>query len=211
MTANGTAAESQGQAMLPLRSGDRVALYVDDLAPVPAAVVDTTPLQATLLLGEGAMPARLLHRRTAAIERFWEGRRFRGEGVLAMTMGRRGQIREDTVVLHFGPQQRRATPRVGAVLPVTLVPTESPVGPARALTLDVSTRGALVRSPTPIRPGSPLQVHLQLPGEELPVPAAGAVVRRTESGLLGVRLDRMRDGDRALVERWLRAQSPRPA
>lgn len=211
MTANGTAAESQGQAMLPLRSGDRVALYVDDLAPVPAAVVDTTPLQATLLLGEGAMPARLLHRRAAAIERFWEGRRFRGEGVLAMTMGRRGQIREDTVVLHFGPQQRRATPRVGAVLPVTLVPTESPVGPARALTLDVSTRGALVRSPTPIRPGSPLQVHLQLPGEELPVPAAGAVVRRTESGLLGVRLDRMRDGDRALVERWLRAQSPRPA
>lgn len=203
-------AASSPQAMLPLRSGDRVALHVEELVPVAATVVDTTPLQATLLLGEGAMPARLLHRREAAIERFWEGRRFRGEGVLAMTMGRRGKIRDDTVVLHFGPQQRRATPRVGAVLPVTLVPTESPVGPARALTLDVSTRGALVRSPTPLKTGAPLQVHLQLPGEELPVPAAGAVVRRTDTGLLGVRLDRMRDSDRALVEQWLRAQAPRP-
>jgi hypothetical protein len=96
-----------------------------------------------------------------------------------------------------------------AVLPVTLVPVEGPIGPTRALTVDVSTRGALVRGPAPLPSGTAVHVHLQLPDEELPIPAAGEVVRRTESGLLGVRLDRMRPGDRALVEAWLRGRLAR--
>jgi hypothetical protein len=83
---------------------------------------------------------------------------------------------------------------------------ESPVGPARALTLDVSTHGALVRSPAALQQGAPVQVHLQLPYEELPIPAAGTVVRRTDGGLLGVRLDRMRDSDRRLVDAWVQRQ-----
>jgi hypothetical protein len=48
-------------------------------------------------------------------------------------------------------------------------------------------------------------MHLQLPGEELPIPAAGAVVRRTDDGLLGVHLDKMRPHDRKLVDEWIRS------
>ena len=66
--------------------------------------------------------------------------------------------------------------------------------------------GALLRSGSALDRGAEVQVHLQLPGEELPIPAAGAVVRRTDNGLLGVRLDRMRDADRELVDRWIRGQ-----
>ena len=192
---------------LPLRAHDRVALLVDDVHAFPAVVVATAREEATLVLGPGALPTRMLHRRRASLERSHEGRRFVGEGTLSMAVGRRGSVLEDAVVFHFGAPQRRSEPRAPAVLPVTLVPMTEPVAPARALTLDVSPGGVLVRSAASLEQGSELQLHLQLPNEELPVPAAGAVVRRTSDGLLGVRLDRMRDADRALVERWLRGQS----
>jgi hypothetical protein len=194
--------------LIPLRAPDRVVLLVDELPAVPATVVATGRAEATLLLdAEVGLPARMLHRRRAALERMQEGRRFRGEGDLAMAEGRRGRVRDDTVVFHFRPAQRRAAPRTAAVLPVTLVPLDAPVSPARALTLDISSGGALVRSGAPLERGSEIQLHLQLPSEELPVPAAGAIVRRTPEGLLGVRLDRMRDADRALVDAWMRGQS----
>jgi PilZ domain len=206
--------------MLPLRAHDPVALLVEDLPALTATVVGTDAGAATLLLGDGALPARMLHRRRAAVERAHDGRRFRGVGTLAMAVGRRGHVREDTVIFHFGEAlagaaapaglpQRRALPRTPAVLPVTLVPLTAPIAPARALTLDVSTGGALVRSGATLDRGAEAHLHLQLPGEELPVPAAGAIVRRTAEGLLGVRLDRMRPADRALVERWLRGHGRR--
>ena len=192
--------------ILPLRARDRVALLVEDLPAVAATVAGIGREQVTLLLDAAALPARMLHRRAAALERAHEGRRFRGEGVLAMAVGQRGAVRDDAVVFHFGAAQRRARPRTPAVLPVTLVPMTEPVPPARALTLDLSVSGALLRSGSSLERGAEVQVHLQLPGEELPVPAAGAVVRRTADGLLGVRLDRMRDADRELVDRWIRGQ-----
>ena len=192
--------------LLTLRARDRVALLVEDLPALAATVVGTGRAQVTLLLDRAALPARMLHRRSASLERAHEGRRFRGEGTLAMTVGDRGTVRDDTVVFHFGTAQRRAQPRTPAVLPVTLVPMTTPVPPARALTLDLSASGALLRSGSALERGAEVQVHLQLPGEELPVPAAGAVVRRTDKGLLAVRLDRMRDADRELVDRWIRGQ-----
>jgi hypothetical protein len=198
---------SAAPEILPLRARDRVALLVDDLPAVAATVVGTGREQATLLLDRAVLPARMLHRRRAALERALDGRRFRGEGTLAMAVGQRGSVRDDTIVFHFGSAQRRAQPRTPAVLPVTLVPMTEPVPPARALTLDLSASGALLRSGSSLERGAEVQVHLQLPGEELPVPAAGAVVRRTAQGLLGVRLDRMRDADRELVERWIRGQA----
>ena len=192
--------------MLPLRAPDRVVLLVDALPALPATVVATGPAAATLLLDTGALPARVLHRRRGALERTHDGVRFRGEGDLAMAEGRRGRVRDDTVVFHFRAPSRRAERRAPAVLPVTLVPMDEPISPARALTLDISTGGALVRSAAPLESGSAVQLHLQLPEEELPVPAAGAVVRRTPDGLLGVRLDRMRPADRALVDAWIRGR-----
>jgi hypothetical protein len=192
--------------MLPLRAPDRVVLLVDELGAQPATVVATAKSSATLLLDDGAMPARILHRRRGALERTHEGRRFRGEGDVALAEGRLGRVRDDTVVFHFRPASRRADPRAPAVLPVTLVPMDAPISPARALTLDISTGGALVRSAAPLEQGSSLHLHLQLPDEELPIPAAGAVVRRTPEGLLGVRLDRMRPADRELVDAWIRGQ-----
>ena len=195
------------ERIIRLRPNDGVALLVDELPAVPALVVATTREQATLVLRGDTLPARMLHRRHAAVERAHEGKRFRGEGTLSMVVGRRGRVLDDTVTLHFGPPQRRASDRVPAVLPVTLVPMSAPVSPARALTLDVSRGGVLVRSAAELERGADVQLHLQIPAEELPIPAAGAVVRRTGDGLLAVRLDTMRPHDRELVEAWLRGQS----
>lgn len=198
---------------LSLRVHDRVALLVHALAPLPATVAATERTQATLVLeGGGPIPARMLHRRPAAIETALHGRRYRAEGQLAMVAGRRGRAREDAVAFHFvdgTPRMRRREERTPAVLPVTLVPMHAAVPPTRGLTLNVSPGGALLRGPEALDRGEELLLHLHLPGEDLPVPAKGEVVRRTDDGLLGVRLDRMRDADRALVLRWVADQSDR--
>jgi hypothetical protein len=152
----------------------------------------------------------MLHRRPAAIETAVEGRRYRGEGELAMASGRRGRVRDDTVVFHFekaGAPLRRQHERSPAVLPVTVVPIRAQLPPARALTVDISAYGALVRTPGQMASGQELLLHLQLPTEELPIPAAGEVVRRTPDGLVGVRLDKMRPADRDLVIEWIRGRS----
>ena len=197
---------------LSLRVHDRVALLVDAFAPLPATVAATERTQATLVLDGGPFPARMLHRRPAAIETALHGRRFRAEGELTMVAGRRGKVREDAVAFHFGDDRTPLRPRetrAPAVLPVTLVPVRAEVPPARGLTLNVSASGALVRGPAALGDGQELLLHLHLPTEELPIPAKGEVVRHTAEGLLGVRLDKMRASDRELVLRWVAAQSIR--
>lgn len=204
--------------VMSLRARDRVALMIDAFAPLPATVAAAEPAQATLLLdGGGAIPARMLHRRPAAIETAIHGRRYRAEGELAMVAGYRGKAREDAIAFHFsdardGRDGRRLRPRedrTPAVLPVTLVPIHAELPPARGLTLNVSPHGALLRGPSALAHGHELLMHLHLPTEELPIPAKGEIVRKTPDGLVGVRLDKMRPADRELVLRWVAAQSIR--
>lgn len=196
---------------VPLRVHDRVALLVEDFAPLPARIAATERAHATLVLDEAPIPARMLHRRPAAIEAAVDGRRFRADGHLAMVAGRRGRAREDALAFHFGggapPRLRPRETRAPAVLPVTLVPVRAELPPARGLTLNVSASGALLRGPDALQSGHELLLHLHLPDEELPIPAKGEVVRRTGDGLVGVRLDRMRETDRDLVLRWIAGQS----
>jgi hypothetical protein len=195
--------------VLSLRVRDRVALIVDAFAPLPATVAATASTQATLVLDGAAVPARMLHRRPAAIETSVDGRRFRADGELAMVAGRRGKAREDAIAFHFsaGAPLRRRETRAPAILPVTLVPVRAELPPARGLTLNVSASGALLRGPDGLASGQELLLHLHLPTEDLPIPAKGEVVRRTGDGLFGVRLDRMRETDRELVLRWVAGQS----
>ena len=198
--------------LLPLRARDHVALLVDAMPALAATVVDTSRHEATLLLGDASLPARMLHRRTAVIETHADGRRYRGEGQLAMASGRRGRVRDDTVVFHFASGRtslRRVHLRAPAVLPVTMVPVHAELPPTRTQTVDISAGGALVRATAPVPHGEELLLHLSLPDEDLPIPAAGEVVRRTADGLLGVRLDRMRPADRDLVVRWIQEQAER--
>lgn len=195
--------------VLPLRPRDRVALLVEAFPSIPATVVSTTRTEATLFLDAGAPPARVLHRRAAALGVTVDRRRYRGDGFLAM-VARRGKVRDDAIAFHFTNDEsplRRVHVRAPAVLPVTLVPIRAPLPPSRALTVDLSAGGALVRGPAGLADGTPLLLHLELPGEELPIPAKGAVVRHTADGLAGVRLDTMRDADRALVVDWVLRQA----
>jgi hypothetical protein len=194
---------------MSLRVNDRVALVVDAFGPLPATVAATAQDAATLVLGDQPVPPRVLHRRAAAIETAAGGRRYRAEGQLAMAAGARGRAREDAVVFHFAPPAappRRVHERAPAILPVTVVPMHAELPPARGLTLNVSGGGALVRGPSRLRSGAELLLHIELPDEELPIPARGAVVRADGDGLLGVRLDRMRAADRDLVMAWVRDQ-----
>lgn len=152
---------------MPLRARAQVALVADAFPALPATVVTTTRSDATLLLGPEVRGAV-------------EGRRFRGEAEIAMVTGRRGRVRDDTVVLRFSscaPGLRRVHPRAPAVLPATVVPVGSRLAPAPA------------------------------PAPTLDLNAGGAVVRRTSEGLLGVRLDRMRPADRDLVIRWIQGRA----
>jgi hypothetical protein len=201
---------------MSLRARDRVALMVDAFSPLAATVAAADPTQAMLVLdGPGAVPARMLHRRPAAIETAMRGRRYRAEGELAMVAGARGKAREDAVAFHFrdagpGRDGRRLRPReerTPAILPVTLVPMHAQLPPARALTLNVSPGGALLRGGSALADGQELLLHLHLPTEELPIPAKAEIVRKTADGLLGVRLDKMRPADRDLVLRWVESQS----
>ncbi|HEV3001474.1 MAG TPA: PilZ domain-containing protein [Solirubrobacteraceae bacterium] len=198
---------------MSLRVRDRVALLVEDFAPLAATIAATDRAHATLVLDDrGPVPARMLHRRAAAIETAVDGRRYRADGELAMVAGRRGRAREDAIGFHFraaGPRLRPREARAPAVLPVTLVPVHAELPPARGLTLNVSASGALLRGPAALDSGHELLLHLHLPSEELPIPARGEVVRRTGDGLLGVRLDRMRPADRELVVRWIAEQAGR--
>jgi hypothetical protein len=155
------------------------------------------------------VPARVLHRKPAAIEVTVEHRRYRGDGFLAM-VARRGKVRDDAIAFHFTNEEspvRRVYTRAPAVLPVTVVPIRTPFPPSRALTVDISAGGALVRGSAGLEHGTPLLLHLELPDEELPIPAKGAVVRHTADGLTGVRLDTMRDADRELVLEWVLRQA----
>jgi hypothetical protein len=198
--------------LLPLKAHDRVVLVVEALPALPATVATTGRTEATLVLDQGALPARVLHRRTAAIETTAGGKRYRGDGELHMVTTRRGGIRDDAVLFRFATadgRMRRVHERTPAVLPVTVVPITADVPPARALTVDLSAGGALVRSPSRLERGNELLLHLQLPGEDLPIPARGAVVRETADGLLGVRLDTMRPADRRLVIEWVLRNAPR--
>ena len=192
--------------LVPLRVHDRVALLVDAFVPLPATVAATDSRSATLVFASNGVPARVLHKRSATIEAASNGKRYRAEGEVAMAAGRRGRAREDAVVFHFtpaAPPPRRRHERAPAVLPVTVMPTRGDFAPARGLTLDISAGGALVRGPSKLHSGDELLLHLELPTEELPIPARGAVVRESGDGLLGVRLDTMRASDRELVMRWI--------
>jgi hypothetical protein len=198
--------------LLPLKAHDRVVLVVEALPALPATVATTGRTEATLVLEQGGLPARVLHRRPASIETTAGGRRYRGDGELHMVTTRRGGIRDDAVLFRFATAEakmRRVHERAPAVIPVTVVPITADLPPARALTVDLSAGGALVRSPARLERGNELLLHLQLPGEELPIPARGAVVRQTAEGLLGVRLDTMRPADRRLVVEWVLRNTPR--
>ena len=195
--------------VLPLRPHDQVVLLVEQFPALPATVVSTTKTEATLLLAAGAPPARVLHRHPAALEIVVDHKRYRGDGFLAM-VARRGKVRDDAIAFHFTNAEspvRRVHIRAPAVLPVTLVPVRAPLPPSRALTVDISAGGALVRAPAELDHGQPLLLHIELPDEDLPIPARGAVVRRTPDGLTGVRLDTMREADRELVLAWVLRQA----
>jgi hypothetical protein len=193
--------------LVALRAGGRAVLLVDGLPGLAVTVAATSGREATLRLdAAAAVPVRLLHRRPAAVEVAGAGARFRAEGAVAMVAGRRGRVREDVVSFLFAPDEpppRRAAVRAPAVVPVTLVPASADLAPRRGATVDLSGGGALLRGATGLAPGAPLAVLLELPGEDLPIPAAGEVVRATADGLRGVRLDRLRPADRALLQRFL--------
>ena len=198
--------------VLPLRSGAHVALLVESFDPMPATVATTSRSEAMLVLESAQVSARILHKRRASLELAVEGRRYQAEGELTMVSGRWGKVREDAVGFHFGssaPPLRRRHARTPAILPVTFVPVQTEIAPARGMTLNVSPGGVLVKAPASVSAGSALTLLLQLPSEDLPVPALGEIVRSHGQGVHGVRIERMRDADRERVLEWIEQQRPR--
>jgi c-di-GMP-binding flagellar brake protein YcgR len=98
--------------------------------------------------------------------------------------------------------QRRAFHRAPVIAPVTLVPARFRVGWLEGRTRDLSASGALVSGAERLREGERLRVLLELGPDDL-LDASGRVVRIEESGLAGLRLDRLAEKDRERLVRYV--------
>src|SRR3712207_5665453 len=144
-----------GPNELPLNPRDRVVVDVTSLPPFPATVARVANNEATLVLDDGAVPARVLHKRPAALQMAVGGKQYRGDGVLAM-VARGGRVRDDAIAFHFLSSQapmRRVHTRAPAVLPVKVVPLDAPLRPTNALEVGLSARRPLLHGPPHLRRG----------------------------------------------------------
>jgi serine/threonine-protein kinase len=97
--------------------------------------------------------------------------------------------------------------------PVQVLETEQATGSGGLAgnCLDISTRGMLLQSPTPLRPSESLQLRFKLPGEEQELQVGARVVRVPPATPLhaGVKFDTSRDA--SIPERigaWVAAMAP---
>jgi c-di-GMP-binding flagellar brake protein YcgR len=100
--------------------------------------------------------------------------------------------------------QRRDDVRAEAMVPATLRVGGDGEGPrVGTYTLDVSGGGFLIAGPDALAVGDRAQIALRLPDDAEPVDVLVTVVRETERGLLGVRIDAISPADERRLVRFV--------
>jgi c-di-GMP-binding flagellar brake protein YcgR len=206
--------------MIGLRRGqqERVRVLVPQVATFEATVVRAVSGAAELEIASAAgVPARFLHRRRATIVPLTGDDRV--DGTLLAVPGAHGRVRED--LLHFlqavvplapprRKPQRRDAARIDLVRPVAMIPEGFRVGWLNGFTRNVSAGGVLVAGAEALGEGDRLRVRFELDSEEDLIDLLARVVRADETwGLRGLRLERLSDGERERIVRFVFARQRR--
>jgi hypothetical protein len=99
--------------------------------------------------------------------------------------------------------QRRDAVRVDAVLPVTLTLLDEEERTAPTTTLNLSTRGVLLREPFRLDLGQVVALVLELDPAGAPLELLGRVARRAERGETGVGIERIGRADETRLVRYI--------
>jgi PilZ domain-containing protein len=206
--------------MIGLRRGgqERVRVLVPQVATFEAMVVRAVSGAAELEIASAAgVPARFLHRRRATIVPLTGDDRV--DGTLLAVPGAHGRVRED--LLHFlqavvplapprREPQRRDAARIDLVRPVAMIPEGFRVGWLNGFTRNVSAGGVLVAGAEALGEGDRLRLRFELDSEEDLIDLLARVVRADETwGLRGLRLERLSDGERERIVRFVFARQRR--
>jgi len=206
--------------MIGLRRGqqERVRVLVPRVATFEAMVVRAVSGAAELEIASAAgVPARFLHRRRATIVPMAGDDRV--DGTLLAVPGAHGCVRED--LLHFlravvplapprREPQRRDAARIDLVRPVAMIPEGFRVGWLNGFTRNVSAGGVLVAGAEALGEGDRLRLRFELDSEEDLIDLLARVVRADETwGLRGLRLERLSDGERERIVRFVFARQRR--
>jgi len=206
--------------MIGLRRGqqERVRVLVPRVATFEAMVVRAVSGAAELEIASAAgVPARFLHRRRATIVPMAGDDRV--DGTLLAVPGAHGRVRED--LLHFlravvplapprREPQRRDAARIDLVRPVAMIPEGFRVGWLNGFTRNVSAGGVLVAGAEALGEGDRLRLRFELDSEEDLIDLLARVVRADETwGLRGLRLERLSDGERERIVRFVFARQRR--
>jgi hypothetical protein len=205
--------------MIGLRRGqeERVRVLVPRVATLEATVVRAVTGAAELALTTTPdVPLRFLHRRQATIVPLSGSGRVDGR-VLAVP-DPHGRVRED--VLHFlkavvplappRASQRRDEVRIDLVRPVAIIPDGFKVGWLDGFTRNVSAGGVLVAGADALEEGDRLRLRFELDSEDDLIDLLARVVRADDAwGLRGLRLERLTDGERERIVKFVFARQRR--
>ncbi len=99
--------------------------------------------------------------------------------------------------------QRRRHVRVNADLPALLRLTRPDATPVKTQTLNVSGGGMEIVDKTGFPIGALVKIELRLPGDSLPVPVTGRIVRRARAHTKGVQIERMLASDQDRLVKFI--------
>lgn len=184
-----------------LPAGERVAVVLPHIGALPATVDAVAGGVVKLVL---AVPDSRVHRlagQDVAIERTTGRGIHRFAGVMQVG-GTRGELL--TVTLDGQPEriQRREWARVGAVVPVTVVPLEAGVEAGETTSLNLSGGGVLIKDRWTLPLGTDVRLEIAL--EDGVLRALGRVVRDAGPGERGIRFDDMGRDDEERLIRFVR-------
>lgn len=185
------------------KSGERVAVVVPGTGRVLARVSDVGKGYLKLDFGKRAKDAPKLKREDDAMLLF-----AGGQGVTEL----RGALRKEGLAssafrFEFdAPKsdvQRRRHVRVDAQLPVIMRIQQVDARLVRSHTLNVSGGGLEVADTIGLPVGAMVKIELRLPGEEMPLPLSGKIVRRARPNTKGVKIERILSADQDRLVKFI--------
>lgn len=190
--------------MTRLRRSQAVRLNIDGLGDVSARVQDAADGRLALVLSvDLELPVESLAHRHAQVEFATAGGLYRLDGDVVRP-GAGGVV--ELTIDHEERIQRRDDARVQVVRPVSLLVDGDPLE-RDATTVDLSGGGLLIAGPATLGVGDRLSFALDL--DRAAVGGAGHIVRETQTGHKGVRIDRISSRERELLVRFVFASQLR--
>ena len=184
------------------KAGDQVALVVAGQGRVVGRVDQVGEDFVKVALAKGAKGLKIKREDEATL--LYAG----GGGVAELKGGlRRDGFSSSSVRFEFEATkqgiQRRRHVRVDAELPVLLRMTRPDATLIKTQTLNVSGGGMEVVDKVGLPIGALVKIELRLPGDALPLPVTGRIVRRARVNTKGVQIERMLASDQQRLVKFI--------